>query len=76
MQSSGTCVIRRPRSAKVESSGSVAYLRQPQYRLRVQDVRVYYDVEQATVHVLGVVEKSDTHRWLVEVSIPDEGSST
>ena len=25
MQSSGTCVIRRPRSAKVESSGSVAY---------------------------------------------------
>ena len=51
-------------------------LRQPQYRLRVQDVRVYYDVEQATVHVLGVVEKSDTHRWLVEVSIPDEGSST
>ena len=51
-------------------------LRQPQYRLRVQDVRVYYDVEQATVQVLGVIAKSDTHRWLMEVSIPDEGSSS
>ena len=40
-------------------------LHQPQYRLRVQDLRVYYDVKQASVHVLGVVAKSDTNHWLV-----------
>jgi mRNA-degrading endonuclease RelE of RelBE toxin-antitoxin system len=51
-------------------------LLQPQYRLRVQDVRVYYDVERATVHILGVVAKLDSQRWLKEVSIPDEGSGS
>ena len=51
-------------------------LRQPKDQLRVQDVRVYYEVEQASVQMLGVIAKSDTHRWLMEVSMLDEGSSS
>ncbi len=43
----------------------------PQYRLRVDDVRVFYDVDGTTVTVLGVVPKSDADRWLA-----DNGEST
>ncbi len=39
-------------------------LRQPQYRLRVEDVRVYYDIEGDHVNVLGVVPKSRSEEWL------------
>jgi mRNA interferase RelE/StbE len=34
-------------------------LRRPQYRLRVGEVRVFYDVSGATVEVLAIVVKSE-----------------
>lgn len=37
---------------------------QPQYRLRVGDVRVYYDVSGNTVEVLAIVLKSEAAKWL------------
>jgi mRNA interferase RelE/StbE len=39
-------------------------LRQPQYRLRVGEVRVSYDVSGATVEILAIVPKSEADRWL------------
>jgi mRNA interferase RelE/StbE len=39
-------------------------LRQPEYRLRVGDVRVFYDVSGATVEVLAIVAKSEADSWL------------
>ena len=51
-------------------------LRQPQYRLRVQDVRVYYDVAGGHVQILGVVAKSDSYRWLEEIGVTDEDGTT
>lgn len=38
----------------------------PPYRLRVDDIRVYYDVDEATrlVVVLGIVPKSESAAWL------------
>lgn len=39
-------------------------LRHPQYRLRVQDVRVFYDVTDDSVEVLAIVEKSKADEWL------------
>ena len=41
-------------------------LTQPQYRLRVGDLRVFYDVEADSVLVLAIVLKSDAERWLRE----------
>jgi mRNA interferase RelE/StbE len=38
----------------------------PQYRLRVDEVRVFYDVTQDTVEVLAIVSKSDAEVWLQE----------
>ena len=39
---------------------------QPQYRLRVEGFRVFYDVTGDVVEVLAVVPKSGTAAWLEE----------
>jgi mRNA interferase RelE/StbE len=39
-------------------------LTRPQYRLRVGDVRVFYDVAKETVEVLAIVDKSRASAWL------------
>lgn len=41
-------------------------LRKPRYRLRVEDLRVFYDVEQDEVVVHGIVEKNHAEEWLAE----------
>lgn len=39
-------------------------LRQPQYRLRVDTIRVFYDIEDDHVNVLGMVPKDRADEWL------------
>jgi mRNA-degrading endonuclease RelE of RelBE toxin-antitoxin system len=39
-------------------------LEQPQYRLRVGDVRVFYDVAGPRVEVLAIVTKAQADAWL------------
>jgi len=41
-------------------------MKRPQYRLRVDEVRVYYDVTEHTVEVLAIVPKSEAQAWLEE----------
>jgi len=36
----------------------------PQYRLRVGEVRVFYDVTEGTVEVVAIVLKSEAADWL------------
>ena len=38
----------------------------PQYRLRVGEVRVFYDVSGLTVEVLAIVAKSEAESWLAQ----------
>ncbi len=45
-------------------------LSQPQYRLRVGDIRVFYDVTETQVQVLAVVTKADAQAWLDEQGTP------
>jgi mRNA interferase RelE/StbE len=42
-------------------------LSQPQYRLRVEGFRVFYDVSGDAVEVLAVVPKSGAAAWLEEM---------
>src|SRR5262245_63897505 len=42
-------------------------LARPQYRLRVGEIRVFYDVVERQVHVLAVVAKSEAAKWLAEL---------
>jgi mRNA interferase RelE/StbE len=39
----------------------------PKYRLRIGDVRVFYDVSRATVEVLAIVAKSEAEAWLAQL---------
>ena len=39
-------------------------LSKPQYRLRVGEVRIFYDVSGLSVEVLAIVAKSQTEAWL------------
>ena len=48
-------------------------LRQPQYRLRVDKMRVFYDVndKKSRVEVLGFVMKPETAKWLQEHEVTE-----
>jgi mRNA interferase RelE/StbE len=39
-------------------------LRPPQYRLRVGETRVFYDISGSTVEILAIVTKSEAEAWL------------
>jgi mRNA interferase RelE/StbE len=39
-------------------------LTHPQYRLRVGEVRIFYDIVEAEVQVLAIVAKADADAWL------------
>jgi len=41
-------------------------LRRPQYRLRIDDIRVFYDVGEGSVEILAIIPKSKTAQWLAE----------
>jgi mRNA-degrading endonuclease RelE of RelBE toxin-antitoxin system len=41
-------------------------LSRPQYRLRISDIRVFYDVAEGVVEVLAIVPKSETAAWLAQ----------
>ena len=45
-------------------------LSQPQYRLRVGEVRVFYDVTREAVEVLAIVTKAEAAGWLAEHGTP------
>jgi mRNA-degrading endonuclease RelE of RelBE toxin-antitoxin system len=48
----------------------------PQYRLRIDDIRVFYDVAEERVEILAVVRKADADDWLHRIGEPDETDST
>jgi mRNA-degrading endonuclease RelE of RelBE toxin-antitoxin system len=41
-------------------------LRRPQYRLRVGEIRVFYDVGETSVEVLAIIGKEQAEKWLRE----------
>lgn len=47
-------------------------LDRPQYRLRVEETRVFYDVEGDTVEVLAIVPKAQAQAWLDDEGAPSE----
>ena len=51
-------------------------LSRPQYRLRVDEIRVFYDVKEATVEILAIIGKADAQKWLDKEGTSDEGSRT
>jgi len=46
-------------------------LNRPQYRLRVDDARVFYDVSDERVEVLAIIAKSEAEEWLAQFGNPE-----
>ncbi len=47
---------------------------QPQFRLRVDEIRVFYDVAEDRVEILAIVTKAQAEAWLQEKGVPDAES--
>jgi mRNA interferase RelE/StbE len=45
-------------------------LERPQYRLRVGDTRVFYDVKEERVEVLAIIPKTLAEAWLSDEGTP------
>ncbi|MCC7003331.1 MAG: hypothetical protein IT357_14325 [Gemmatimonadaceae bacterium] len=43
----------------------------PQYRLRVDEIRVFYDISDTNVEVLAIVPKSEAEKWLAQFGKPE-----
>jgi|SRR5579872_2625272 len=43
----------------------------PHFRLRVDEIRVFYDVSGRAVEVLAIVAKSETESWLAQFGRPE-----
>jgi len=42
-------------------------IRRPQYRLRVGEIRIFYDIVAEDVEILAIVQKAEAANWLVEM---------
>src|SRR6266536_2815497 len=55
-----------------ESQSRIKHLRElarPQYRLRVDDIRVFYDIMDGVVEIIAVIAKSQAAEWLAREGI-------
>jgi len=53
-----------PRKTSKSRIKSLKGLRQPQYRLRLDEIRVFYDVEGNRVEILAIISKARAAEWL------------
>ena len=65
-----THLRHEPRKTSRSSIKRLRGLARPQYRLRVGDVRVFYDVTDSTVEILAIVAKPEAQSWLVRHGSP------
>lgn len=45
-------------------------LERPQYRLGIDEIRVFYDVTKTSVEILAIVSKEQAQEWLDKEAIP------
>jgi mRNA-degrading endonuclease RelE of RelBE toxin-antitoxin system len=50
-------------------------LRRPQYRLRVDHIRIFYDVREQAVEILAIIDKSEADTWLAQFGDLEEGAT-
>ena len=53
-----------PRKISKSRMKRLRRMRHPQYRLRVDEIRIFYDVTDETVEVLAIVPKPEAAAWL------------
>ena len=66
-----TCLRHEPTRVSKTRIKRLRSMRQPQYRLRVDDIRVFYDVLDGRVEVLAIVDKAQADTWLARKGVPE-----
>jgi mRNA-degrading endonuclease RelE of RelBE toxin-antitoxin system len=61
---------REPRKASRSRIKRLRGVSRPQFRLRVGEVRVFYDVTGDLVEILAIVAKSEADTWLGQFASP------
>jgi len=51
-------------------------LSRPQYRLRVDDIRVFYDVTETQVQILAIITKEQAQAWFDEQGTRESGAAS
>jgi mRNA interferase RelE/StbE len=62
----GIHLIHEPAKESKSRIKRLRDLSHPQYRLRVDDLRVFYDIAENDVVVLAIMSKEKTDEWLKE----------
>ena len=65
-----THLRHEPKKASRSRIKRLRGLRRPQYRLRVEDIRIFYDVSGQEVEILAIVLKSEVEKWLAQFGKP------
>jgi mRNA-degrading endonuclease RelE of RelBE toxin-antitoxin system len=65
-----THLRHQPRKGSKSRIKGLRGLRQPEYRLRVDNFRIDYDVAEPTIRVLSVIAKHMTYDWLKSHGTP------
>src|SRR5215468_9318896 len=66
-----THLVHEPEKTSRSRIKRLRGLLRPQYRLRIGEVRVFYDVSGATVEILAIVAKSEAQSWLAQFADPE-----
>lgn len=65
-----THLRHQPRKTSRSRIKRLREVSRPQFRLRVGEVRVFYDVSGAVVEILAIVAKSEAESWLARSANP------
>ena len=65
------CAPTRTSKSRIKKLRGIS---RPQFQLRVDEVRVFYDVTERVVEVLAIVHKSEAQSWLEKVGESDESN--
>jgi len=57
-------LVNNPTHASKAKIKRLQGLEKPQYRLRIDEIRLFYDVVENRVEVLAIVEKKNASDWL------------
>ncbi len=68
----GTYLRYQPMQVSKSRIKRLRDMRHPQYRLRVDDIRVFYDVRDTAVEILAIVDKDDAQVWLAHFGEREE----
>ncbi len=66
-----THLRHEPKSVSKARIKRLRGMRRPQVRLRVAEIRVFYDVTESAVEVLAIVPKTQAMSWLESVGKPE-----